>query len=96
MAFQQTDNGLLGLTTQRWVVSGSLTNGGSVTSNEIQLQLQITDKDTGAILYTTTGTTTPGTLGAGETGTYAFYFTSDDLGGAKNTDMHADVKVLSY
>jgi hypothetical protein len=91
---QQTDNGLLGLTTQRWVASGTVQNQGSLTSNTIQLHLSVIAADTGAILYTTDVNPTPSTLGAGETGTFTIPFTSEDLGGYKDS-IKADIKVTS-
>jgi hypothetical protein len=93
---QVTDSGLFGLLTMHYVISGDVTNDGSVTSGPVTIQIQIKDGSTGAILWTTTTGTNPESIPAGQTGIYTLQFTSDDLGGAKPDTIGYEVKVLSY
>lgn len=93
MTIQLTDSGFLGLGTVNYVASGQVENEGSLPSGQIQLQLTVASEQ-GTILYTTYFNPTPSTLGGGERGIFTVPFSSDDLGGYKDS-IHCMVTVTS-
>jgi hypothetical protein len=76
-----------------YIVFGNVANFGNATSGSITVHLQITSPQ-GAVLYSTDGSTIPGTLAPKQEGKFTFEFTSDDLGGYKSGDWTFDVSVV--
>ena len=80
--------------TIHYVVSGHIKNVGLLPSGQIQLRI-VFSTDSGAILWTTTVTPTPESLGPGETGFFSLQYSTDDLGGYRSGIVHYVVQVIS-
>ena len=77
-----------------YVISGHVINDGGRNSNVIQLQLMVTNNQTGNTLYQTTFSPIPAILAPNEEGTFSQPLSTDDLGGYTGAFQYS-VRVLS-